>query len=340
MSFKQEKEINEPYFECDSKGDLNENAIGYSRLPIITCNVKGSPFRKKKWNYWCFLAEDFMFSLNLANVDYLGLASGQFLDLKSKEFVEFTDIKIFGKDCKLGETVEENISYSGKKINFSIEYEGSEKILVKCDCPSMQGKLIKADLKISKNKEHESLNVVIPWSKKRYQFTSKQNTMPIEGNVVVDDKTFTFNPKTSFAVLDFGRGKWPYRTDWNWGSFSGYQGNDLIGINLGAGWTDGTESTENGLYINGKLYKISDDVKVEFDKSNVMNEWRAKTVHTDDLDITLKPEFDRAFSLNLGILSMAGHQCFGWGSGIIKAAGRTYKLEKIHGWIEDCHYKW
>ena len=34
------------------------------------------------------------------------------------------------------------------------------------------------DLVVARPAGHESLNVVIPWSERRFQFTSKQNTRP------------------------------------------------------------------------------------------------------------------------------------------------------------------
>src|SRR6185436_9572944 len=35
---------------------------------------------------------------------------------------------------------------------------------------------------------HESLNVVIPWSERRFQYTSKHQARPAEGELVVGDR--------------------------------------------------------------------------------------------------------------------------------------------------------
>ena len=48
-----EKEILVPTPLCDKKGNLNPEAIGYARKPIIDCNLSGHFMRKKKRNYWC-----------------------------------------------------------------------------------------------------------------------------------------------------------------------------------------------------------------------------------------------------------------------------------------------
>ena len=39
-----------------------------------------------------------------------------------------------------------------------------------------------------------------------------------------------------------------------------------VGSNLGAGWTDGTGMNENGLCVDGRLTKISEDVKFDYDR--------------------------------------------------------------------------
>lgn len=84
------------------------------------------------------------------------------------------------------------------------------------------GDRVSADISLERPAGHESLGVVIPWSDSLFQYTVKENTLPATGGVVtVDGRTFDFEPEDSFGVLDHGRGRWPYRTTWNWGSGSG-----------------------------------------------------------------------------------------------------------------------
>jgi hypothetical protein len=45
-----EREIFAPIALCDSKGNLNPAAIGFSRKPLIDSNLSGHFMRKKKWN--------------------------------------------------------------------------------------------------------------------------------------------------------------------------------------------------------------------------------------------------------------------------------------------------
>ena len=74
-----EKELFEPVMLCSPDGSLNRESVGWSRQPLHTCNLSGRWPRKKKWNYWAITTEGYVFSIALANVDYIGLAFGYFV---------------------------------------------------------------------------------------------------------------------------------------------------------------------------------------------------------------------------------------------------------------------
>ncbi len=332
-------EITEEVDLCDDKGHLNPEAIGWSRHPYHRCNLKGSWPRKKKWNYWAFVSPECVFSITLADIDYIGLYGVYFYDFETQVKYETGFITPFGKGIELGECVEESVEFHNRKLDIELIHE-KDHIQVKFSSDNMEGKKVVADFKILKPEGHETLNVVIPWSEKRFQFTSKQNTLPLEGSIFVDDREYILNPKTCFGILDFGRGKWPYHVDWNWGSFSGWQGDHLVGINIGGQWTEGTGYTENGLCIDGKLYKIPEELVIEFNSDDYTDPWVVKSPKTNMLELKLFPEWDRYSNMNLGILKTTTHQCFGRADGVVRFDGKEIKLNGIQGWIEDCHQKW
>lgn len=334
-----EKEIIDKVYLCDRFGNLNPSAIGWSRKPLHICNLKGHIFRKKKWNYWCILTDKFLFSLTLSNIDYIGLAFAYFIDFVKKEMIEKTVILPFGIGCILPDEVEKDIEFKNKNMNFSIKYL-DEEIKVNFVCPSMQGKKVLADVIIKYPKNHETLNVVVPWSKTRFQFTSKQNTLPAKGSICVDDKIYEFKQNNSFACLDYGRGVWKYNVMWNWASFSGWEGENLIGANFGGKWTDRTLSNENGICFNGKLYKISEDVNFIYNRKNFMQTWTIKTDITDSVDLKFTPFFERKSYANLIFLKTQVHQMFGYFSGILSFNNQKIKINNIIGWAEEHIGKW
>lgn len=334
MTVKKEKEIVETVNLCEPNGMLNRAAVGWSRHPIHICNVKGNWPRKKKWNYWAFTNDKFMFSATIANIDYMGLLAVYFIDFETNEFKEFNIPTPFGAGVDMGPEVAQDVCAATKKMNLKF-MQKKNGIRMEVDIPNFHGKKLEARIDISKPAGHETLNVVVPWSDAKFQFTSKQNTMPATGYVSIGDKKYVMDDLNTFACLDYGRGVWPYSTKWNWASCSHTDGKNLIGLNLGGMWTDGTGSTENGLCLNGKLYKISDDVSFIYDRNDFKKEWTLKTKNTDEVNITFKPFFEKANKLNLFVIKTDGHQMFGKFYGTVKVDGAEAKFDGFVGWAEE-----
>nr|WP_281274513.1 DUF2804 family protein [Aquisalibacillus elongatus] len=81
------KEITRAVKLCDSDGKLNEASIGWSRHPVIYCNITGDYLRKKKWNYWCFTNDEVLFSITVSHIDYAAVIFAYILDLTTLKFM-------------------------------------------------------------------------------------------------------------------------------------------------------------------------------------------------------------------------------------------------------------
>ena len=336
-----ETELSEPVDLCDSRGNLNRSAIGWSRHPLHHCNLRGHWLRKKQWNYWEVVSSTHLFSVTLSNVDYLGLPFIYLLDFKTKQFTEKTLLKPFGAGCHLPQEVDADITYQDPAMPISM-LQTESGVHLKVGCPDFDGKPLKVDFLIQKPEGHETLNVVIPWSATRFQFTSKQNTLPAEGTIEWGDEQINFMVEDTFACLDFGRGIWPFECFWNWSSFSTRLSDGrTIGVNLGAGWTDGTGMNENGLCINGKLLKLSEDVAFEYDSSNFMAPWHLHTTTTDRVNLQFTPFYERLAKTDALVINSEVHQMIGKFSGVLKTdTGEAIQISDAIGWAEDHHARW
>ena len=333
------KEITEEVLLCDKEGHLNPEAVGWSRRPVHRCNVHGRFPRKKKWDYWCITGDRFLFSATIAHIDYISLGALYFLEYDTGRFAEQAGVKFFSRLPEMGETVESTLSFSQGKLQLLFECVETNTFM-SIRSKRFAGKPLDATITIKRPEGQESLNVVIPWSSRRFQFTSKQECLPARGAITWGDEQFVFTPGTTFACLDFGRGIWPYRTAWNWASFSGYSGDDVVGINMGAKWTDGTGMNENGILLNGRLHKIFGDIVFEYDSGDFMKPWRMKTVDNDMVDLEFTPFFDRAGAANLLLVSANTHQMFGHYRGQLNVDGRTVPIDAMLGWAEEHKARW
>jgi hypothetical protein len=193
-----EPELTHPVDLCDSNGNLNPAAVGWSRQPLHYCNLKGHWPRKKRWNYWAVVSRDHLFSVTLSDVDYLGLPFIYLLDFESKAFAEKTLLKPFGTGIDLPPAVDADVIYNDPDMPMSM-IQNEQGVRLKIGCPDFDGKPLAVDLQVFVPEGHETLNVVIPWSEKRFQFTSKQNTLPAEGTIHWGEETIAFERAETFA---------------------------------------------------------------------------------------------------------------------------------------------
>ena len=168
-----ERELTEPVRLCDSKGRLLQSSIGWSRLPLHTCNLSGHWPRKKRWNFWGVTTDRCCFSVLLSDMDYIGLAKAYFLEYGTKRFIEQTVTVPLGRGCHLPERPNQDVVFESKAMSLSfLDEEGATRVRVQS--PAFGGTSLSAELLVERPTGHETLNVVIPWSEHRFNFTSKQ----------------------------------------------------------------------------------------------------------------------------------------------------------------------
>ncbi len=324
---------------CDDRGRLNAQAVGWSRRPLHACNLLGRFPRKKKWDYWCITGDRFLFSATIAHIDYLSLGAAYFLEYDTKRFAEQAAVKVLPRSPVMPETVEGAIRFEHGRTRLAFDCIGS-RLGMSVESGSFGGQPLDVSLTIARPAGHESLNVVIPWSSDRFQFTSKQHCLPTEGTVRWGSEVFTFSPGSAFACLDFGRGVWPYRTTWNWAAFSGHCGSDIVGLNMGAKWTDNTGANENGILVNGRLHKLFDDITFEYDDRDFMKPWRMTSESSGAVQLTFTPFYDRVEDTNLFFIRSRVHQMFGHYHGTLRVDDRMIPVDGVLGWAEEHRARW
>lgn len=324
---------------CLPDGRLNPAAVGWSRRPLHRCNLHGRWPRKKRWNYWAITTETHLFSAIISHLDYAGLVFVYYADFTTGEFIEMTRLLPLGRGCQMGDVVAADARYESPDLHVTMrQADGGVDLAVAM--ADFKGRPLIAHFAITLPLQHETLNVVVPWNERTFQFTSKQNCLPATGIVTIGKQETLFSGDQSFACLDFGRGIWPRHCRWNWGSASGRQNGRLIGLNLGRQWTDGTDSTENGVFVDGRLHKLSTDLNWTYSQSDFMRPW-----HIADpdgrLDLNFTPFLERVAASNVWLVRSEVHQMFGRYSGHITTdAGEVVPVHDLTGWAEDHGAVW
>lgn len=335
-----EREITKPVTLCDGKGLLNPEAIGFARQPIIQSNLTGHFMRKKKWNYWCVYGEDLLFSATISHLDYAAVCFVYILDYETQRFFEKQITIPVGRSVKMPEDVLGSVKFVNDSLTVQIvNIQGQTHLSVTIQ--DFDNEVLHADLHITHPPDDESLNVVIPKSRDIFQFTAKHHSLPTSGFVKLGDRRYDFNPDYSFAVLDYGRGIWPRKAEWNWAMASQRIGNRRIGLNFGGKWTDGTGMTENAVFIDGLMTKIHEDVLFSYDKSDFMKPWKIQTKFSNTVDMTFSPFFERIATTNAKVVQTEVHQLVGYFNGKVQLLDSSIlHIRNMIGCSEEHIAKW
>jgi hypothetical protein len=342
LSTGHERELLQAVDLCLPDGRLDPDAIGWSRRPLHRCNLNGPWGRQKRWDYWAVSSADCALSITYADLDYLGLATVAVFDFASGRTVERGAVRPlargFSQPDRPGGA---DLRFRGWGLSLDVtEQPGGTRLQVSFGDPARRG--VAADVLVRRPPGHETLNVVIPWSERRFQYTSKQNTLPAEGTVHAGGRRHALSSETgAFGCLDFGRGVWPFRTTWNWASASGVEDGRTVGLQLGGKWTDGTGLTENALCIDGRLHKIGEDLQLAYDRRDYRRPWTIEAPRSGRVRLRFVPFLEKTLKVPLGLVGAELHLCFGHFSGVVVTDdGEPVPIGHLLGWAEEFRGRW
>jgi hypothetical protein len=339
-----EPEIFAPVDLCTRDGRrLNPDASGWSRSLLHRANLAGRWGRNKRWDYWAIQSEDIIVALTVADIDYLGLVTVDWIEPRTHRTGGHSAMVPLARGIDLPDRpTTGRLEYRGSGIGVAIAYPPGATELV-AYWQEKGGGWSHLTAVVDEPAGHESLNVVIPWSETLFQFTSKHQARPAAGTLTVEGRASTFGGSAgeAWGILDVGRGRWPYQTRWNWGGGAGLATTgERVGIQIGGKWTDETGFTENGILVEGQLVKIGEDLEWVYNWDDPLEPWRVRSADRS-LDLTLLPIHDRHTNTNLGVLYNEVHQVFGhWTGSVPSGSGRSLSVERILGFAEEARARW
>lgn len=320
---------------------LDPAARGWSRHPVQIANQRGQWGRKKRWDYWHVQAGDLIVSGVVADIDLFGTSDIWWLDMSTMCSGGRGHGTPFGIGFDLPALAgSAPMHVRSKHYRCDMHDDAGHATHIEVRWTEKSGEQGEFDAVIEMPADHETLNVVIPWSDTRFQFTSKHQARPARGSLRVGDRSWTFGDD-AWGVIDIGRGRWPYATRWNWGGGAGRATDgSVVGLQVGGKWTEGTGFTENGIVVDGRLSKIGRELEWHYSWDEPMAPWRVVDPG-GQLDATLVPRFDKYGKLDLKVISRETHQVFGrWSGHVVDDSGRRLDFDGLQGFAEESRARW
>mgnify|MGYP001766158662 CR=1 FL=1 len=375
-----EHRISGPGPLLDSDGRLREPGWSDSlALRYDRSAVKAPAWRIKEWDYYCILARGFGIALTVSDNGYMGFVSATALDFESRAQTTDTVMPLFPMGRyrmppSSGEGVVE-VDEKGARLRFEAR-SGERKLafswpgfgaksaprpprtaccapLPPGDAPvSAEGRVpggvgLEGEIILRERPGRASMVIATPFpgSGRRFYYNQKINCQDAEGSFRLGNREFRLERGSAFAVLDWGRGVWPWSNSWLWGSASGVvpwngiAGGASFGFNIGYGFGDTSAASENMIFFEGRPHKIG-RLSIELDERDFMKPW--KVAEEDGrLELILSPILDRASSTDLGILASIQHQVFGlWSGRAVLDDGREIRVENLLGFCEKVTNRW
>jgi hypothetical protein len=340
-----ERELTEPVDLCTPDGvTLNPLARGWSRRPLHRANLRGQFGLNKRWDYWAILAGDVVISTTFADVDHLGLADVYWADLVSGENGGRSIVVGADSGLSLPEIPGTAPLVVHQDSLDLLITDGDDGTHFNARWTEPDGRAGRLEAFVALPAGHESVNVVIPWNDELFNFTSKHQARSASGELVVGERHFVFGVPSgpeAWGVLDVGRGRWPAKINWNWGGGAGTCDGHVVGLQIGAKWTEGSGFTENGLIIDGRVSKLGSELEWTYDWDHPMSPWHVVDPN-GQLDVTLTPRFDRHSQMEVSEdLGSETHQVFGTWSGRLRTdEGTELIVDGLQGFAEEARQRW
>ena len=331
----------------DEKGNLNEAGYAFSLIKEYNRkDINGLKGRIKEWDYYYIGDKEYGVALTIDDNSYMGLVSVSVLDYKNKTEVtkSYMEWLTFGSTNLPSTSKDGDIFTEDKKYSMFFANKNGKRHLV-CKMKKVRGKEdFECDIVLEETTD-KSMVIATPFKKKKhFYYNQKINLLKAKGFFKLGNEYHQFKKDETLGVLDWGRGVWTYSNTWYWSSLNAYSKDGTrIGFNLGYGFGDTSNASENMLFVDKEAYKLEDVI------FNIPKDEKGKHLFTEDwtftnrdgtIDLKFHPIIDRYSNTNALIIQSNQHQVFGYFKGTIKADGKSFEIDNLLGFAEMVKNRW
>ncbi len=318
--------------ELNIKGYAKKMNFIYNKICARSC-----PFKLKEWNFYQFQSGRYVLQCTLGHLSYIGQMAVTLMDLETGDRWGYSTMKpLFVPDLDLNPENQSFCEFKNKKCQLAFKVTPTERV-IEFKGSSSQYKDMEINLTIDNDVNNEKLVIATPFENP-YQFylNYKENYYKVNGLVRFGSKEVIFENAT--GLLDWGRGIWPYKHEWYWGNLTSHIDGVPFGFNIGWGFGDTSNATENIFFYNKKGYKLG-EVIAEWDQNDLM---KVQHLHDteDKFECTFTPFFNNHTENKFVVIDTECDQVFGHFSGSIETEDGRKEFKDVPAFIEHAVNKW
>lgn len=297
----------------------------------------------REWEFFTVLTEDYVINFTVAEIGFASFCSVDYID-----FASGTKKIGFAYEVGTGELIDmtpDNFgrmacTEDGREVMI-YEREGDKRVLTF----NLEGGIFADDMsgriELEQKRSMDFMALATPFAESEQMFFYEQKIsgMPAAGTAVIDGQTIELPQGKAFAVMDWGRGAWPDKLNWRWGSGSGIIEGKVVSFNIGNGFGDMSAASENLIVYDGVGHKI-DRVTWRYDSEDYTKPWQF-TSNDGRFEMTLVPVYDQNMDVDMLFKYGVLHKVYGSFSGTLTLDdGRTIAVENMMGFAEEVFISW
>ncbi len=333
-----QREITQPTPLLTAQGQLT--APGYARTMHYRYNreaARSFPLKLKEWNFYQIQMEYYVLQLTLGHVSYMCSATAALMDIRTGQKWELGAMTpFFQPKLDLNPEEESTVSFRNDSVDLCFQVTKTRRVL-KLQGSNKQFSRVKIHIELENDVHNEKMVIATPFEKPdQFYLNYKENFYRGTGSVQFDDLVLSFDGCT--ALIDWGRGIWPYRHQWFWGSLTSRIDGTPFGFNIGWGFGDLRHATENMFFYNKKAYKLG-TLEVQRKESDYMQPWHLRDPE-GKLEMTFTPLWDNYTENKFVVVDTHCNQVFGRFSGSIQTGDGMKSFADLLGFIEHAVNRW
>lgn len=298
--------------------------------------ARKNPFNLKEWDFYQFIRDCWVVQLTIGHLSYACNAAVTLLNLDTGEKREEGRLRLFRVlDLDRDPEVPSVTEYRDKAFLLRFEVADAVRQLTFRGRSARWGE---AEVRVEAENDsaNEKMVIATPFAgPSQFYLNCKENYYRASAFARFGELEVELDGAS--GLLDWGRGIWPYRHEWWWGSLSAVVDGAELGLNIGWGFGDLSHATENMFFYKRWAYKLG-VLQVDME-GGYMEPWHLSE-EDGRIELHFIPIYDNYTERKLAVVDTGCHQVYGWFSGWAETDGGRVAFHDLLGFIEHAVNRW